>query len=299
MSLDSLLTEQRNPAAENLDALSTFEMLRVINHEDHKVADAVGRALPEIARAVDAITACLEAGGRMFYIGAGTSGRLGVLDASECPPTFSVSYDLVQGVMAGGMKALHSATEASEDDPQLGQRDLTERGFTAKDVAIGIAASGRTPYVIGAIEYAKSLGALTVGVSCTPHSQLSRHVGIGIEAAVGAEVVAGSTRLRAGTATKLVLNMLSTGVMVRLGHVYGNLMVNVKPGNEKLVDRARRIIADASGVSYERAGELLQESGSVVKTAIVMGKLDVGKVEAESRLAASHGRIRKVLEGKK
>ncbi len=297
MSLDSLLTEQRNAAAENLDALSTFEMLRVINHEDHKVADAVGRALPLIAKAVDAITERLEAGGRMFYIGAGTSGRLGVLDASECPPTFSVSYDLVQGIIAGGEKALHSATEASEDDPQLGESDLVARGFTSKDVVVGIAASGRTPYVLGAIAYAKGLGALTVGVSCTPHSQLSRNVEIGIEAAVGPEVVAGSTRLRAGTATKMVLNMLSTGVMVRLGHVYGNLMVNVKPSNEKLVDRARRIVADGAGVSYERATALLETAGNTVKTAIVMGKLDVSREEAEVRLAGSHGRIRRVLEG--
>jgi N-acetylmuramic acid 6-phosphate etherase len=296
MSLDSLLTEQRNAAAENLDALSTFEMLRVINHEDHKVADAVGRALPQIAKAVDAIAGRLEAGGRMFYIGAGTSGRLGVLDASECPPTFSVSYDLVQGIIAGGEKALHSATEASEDDPKLGESDLQARGFTAKDVIVGIAASGRTPYVLGAIHYARTLGALTVGVSCTPHSQLSRNVEIGIEAAVGPEVVAGSTRLRAGTATKMVLNMLSTGVMVRLGHVYGNLMVNVKPSNEKLLDRARRIVADAAGVTPDKAAALLEAAGNVVKTAIVMGRLDLPREEAEARLAESHGRIRKVLQ---
>jgi N-acetylmuramic acid 6-phosphate etherase len=249
-----------------------------------------------IAKAVDGIAARLEDGGRMFYIGAGTSGRLGVLDASECPPTFSVSYDLVQGIIAGGEKALHSATEASEDDPKLGESDLKARGFTAKDVVVGIAASGRTPYVLGAIAYAKTLGALTVGVSCTPHSQLSRNVEIGIEAAVGPEVVAGSTRLRAGTATKMVLNMLSTGVMVRLGHVYGNLMVNVKPSNEKLVDRARRIVADGAGVTYERATELLEASGNVVKTAIVMGRLDLPREEADARLAESHGRIRKVLQ---
>lgn len=297
MSLDSLLTEQRNAASENLDALSTFEMLRVINHEDHKVADAVGRALHDIARAVDAIAAKLEAGGRMFYIGAGTSGRLGVLDASECPPTFSVPPDLVQGIIAGGEKALHSATEASEDDPALGERDLAARGFSAGDVVVGIAASGRTPYVLGAVAYARQLGALTVGVSCTPHSQLSRSVDIAIEAAPGAEVLAGSTRLRAGTATKMVLNMISTGVMVRLGHVYGNLMVNVQPKNEKLVHRARRIIADAAGVPDELAAQLLEESGRVVKTAIVMGRLGIGKEEAEQRLAQAHGRIREVLEG--
>jgi N-acetylmuramic acid 6-phosphate etherase len=297
MSLDSLLTEQRNAASENLDALSTFEMLRVINHEDHKVADAVGRALHEIATAVDAIAEKLDAGGRMFYVGAGTSGRLGVLDASECPPTFSVPYELVQGVMAGGVKALHSATEASEDDPMLGQSDLQARGFGAGDVAIGIAASGRTPYVLGAIEYAKSLGALTVGVSCTPHSQLSRAVEIAIEAAPGPEVIAGSTRMRAGTATKMVLNMLSTGVMIRLGHVYGNLMINMQPKNEKLVHRARKIISDAAGVSFEDAGRLLDAAGRSVKTAIVMGKLGLNREEAELRLQHARGRIRAVLEG--
>jgi N-acetylmuramic acid 6-phosphate etherase len=297
MSLDSLLTEQRNAASENLDALSTFEMLRVINHEDHKVADAVGRALHEIATAVDAIAEKLDVGGRMFYVGAGTSGRLGVLDASECPPTFSVPYELVQGVMAGGEKALHSATEASEDDPKLGQSDLQARGFGAGDVAIGIAASGRTPYVLGAIEYAKSLGALTVGVSCTPHSQLSKAVDIAIEAAPGPEIVAGSTRMRAGTATKMVLNMLSTGVMIRLGHVYGNMMINMQPRNEKLVHRARKIISDAAGVTFEDAGRLLEAAGRSVKTAIVMGKLGLSREEAELRLQHARGRIRVVLEG--
>ena len=297
MSLDSLLTKQRNAASENLDALSTFEMLRVINHEDHKVADAVGRALHEIATAVDGIAAKLDAGGRMFYVGAGTSGRLGVLDASECPPTFSVPYELVQGVMAGGEKALHSATEASEDDPMLGQSDLQARGFGPGDVAIGIAASGRTPYVLGAIAYARSLGALTVGVSCTPHSQLSKSVDIAIEAAPGPEVVAGSTRMRAGTATKMVLNMLSTGVMIRLGHVYGNMMINMQPKNEKLVHRARKIISDAAGVSFEEAGRLLEAAGRSVKTAIVMGKLGLNRDEAELRLQHARGRIRAVLEG--
>jgi N-acetylmuramic acid 6-phosphate etherase len=295
MSLDSLLTEQRNAASENLDALSTFEMLRVINHEDHKIADAVGRALPEITRAVDAIAEKLEAGGRMFYIGAGTSGRLGVLDASECPPTFSVSPELVQGIIAGGEKALHSATEASEDDPALGERDLAARGFAAGDVLVGIAASGRTPYVLGAVAYARKLGALTVGLSCTPHSQLSRNVDIAIEAAPGAEVVAGSTRLRAGTATKMVLNMLSTGVMVKLGHVYGNLMVNVQAKNEKLVHRARRIVSDAARVDEAKAAALFEESGRAVKTAIVMGRLGIGREEAELRLQRAHGRIRQVL----
>lgn len=292
IALESLLTEQRNPASENLDALSTFEMMRVMNHEDHKVADCVGRALHDIERAVDTAAAALANGGRMFYIGAGTSGRLGVLDASECPPTFSVPPDLIQGIIAGGFDALHSATEASEDDPALGERDLLARGFTAKDVLVGIAASGRTPYVLGAIDAARRLGAVTIGISCTPHSQLSRHVDIAIEAAPGPEVVAGSTRLRAGTATKMVLNMLSTGVMVKLGHVYRNLMVNVQAKNEKLVARAKRIIADALAAPADEAARLFEESGRQVKVAIVMGKLGMNREEAEERLKQHAGHVR-------
>ncbi|HEY3738562.1 MAG TPA: N-acetylmuramic acid 6-phosphate etherase [Bryobacteraceae bacterium] len=289
---ESLLTEQTNPASENLDALSTFEMLRVMNHEDHKVADCVGRALHDIERAVDAAAEALAHGGRMFYIGAGTSGRLGVLDASECPPTFSVPPEMIQGIMAGGYNALHSATEASEDDPALGERDLLARGFTAKDIVVGIAASGRTPYVLGAIEAAKRLGAVTIGISCTPHSQLSHHVEIAIEAAPGPEVIAGSTRLRGGTATKMVLNMLSTGVMVKLGHVYKNLMVNVQAKNEKLVARAKRIVADATGIPNEEAAKLFEESGRQVKVAIVMGKLGLAREQAEQRLSEAAGHVR-------
>ncbi len=291
-TLESLLTEQRNPASENLDALSTFEMMRVMNHEDHKVADCVGRALHDIERAVDTAAAALANGGRMFYVGAGTSGRLGVLDASECPPTFSVSPDLIQGVIAGGFDALHSATEASEDDPALGERDLLARGFTGKDVVVGIAASGRTPYVLGAIDAAKRLGAVTIGISCTPHSQLSRHVDIAIEVAPGPEVLAGSTRLRAGTATKMVLNMLSTGVMIKLGHVYRNLMVNVKASNEKLLARAKRIVAEALAVPADEAAKLFEDSGRQVKVAIVMGKLGMTRHEAEERLKQNAGHVR-------
>ena len=289
------MTEQRNPASENLDALSTFEMLRVINHEDHKIADCVGRALHEIEHAVEAATAALAQGGRMFYIGAGTSGRLGVLDASECPPTFNVSQEMVQGIIAGGVNALHSATEASEDDASLGERDLLARGFTSKDIVVGIAASGRTPYVLGAIDAARNLGAVTIGISCTPHSQLSRHVDIAIEALPGPEVIAGSTRLRAGTATKMVLNMLSTGVMVKLGHVYRNLMVNVQAKNEKLVARAKGIIAEATAAPEDDVARLFEESGRQVKVAIVMGKLMLTREEAEARLQQAGGRVREAL----
>ena len=266
--LENLLTEQPNPASAHIDALSTEEMLRVINSEDRKVAEAVEREIPAIARAVDAIAAAFQRGGRLFYIGAGTSGRLGVLDASECPPTFGVAPELVQGIIAGGEAALSRATETTEDDPAIGARDLAERGFTGNDVLVGIAASGRTPYVLGAIAEAGRLGAITVGLSCTPESELARAVEIAITPLPGPEVIAGSTRLKAGTAQKLVLNMLTTGAFVRMGYVYGNLMVNVQPKNSKLRDRAQRIVAQAAGVSYDRAGELLREAGDSVPEAI-------------------------------
>jgi N-acetylmuramic acid 6-phosphate etherase len=293
--LDKLLTEQPNPASASIDTLPTEQALRIINAEDQRVAAAVEREIPAIARAVDAIVAALEKGGRLFYLGAGTSGRLGVLDASEIPPTFSAPLEMVQGIMAGGEAALSRATETTEDDPAIGARDLSERGFTAKDVLVGIAASGRTPYVLGAVAEARRLGAVTVGICCTPGAKLSRAVDFAIAPLVGPEIVAGSTRMKAGTAQKLVLNMLSTGTFIRLGYVYGNLMVNVQPKNEKLVDRARRIVAQAAGVSPERAVELLAESGMSVRTAIVMGKAGIAREEAERRLAASRGRVRQAL----
>ena len=296
--LENLLTEQVNPASAHLDALPTEEMLRVINAEDGKVAARWSARFRSIARAVDAIVAAIERGGRLFYIGAGTSGRLGVLDASEIPPTFSAPPSMVQGIIAGGEAALSRATETTEDDPAIGVRDLVARGFTANDVLVGIAASGRTPYVLGAVAEARRLGAVTVGISCTPDSELARAVDIAITPLVGPEVVAGSTRMKAGTAQKLVLNMLSTGACVRLGYVYGNLMVNVQPKNAKLVDRARRIVAQAAGVSYERAGELLEESGSSVRTAIVMAKAGIGREEAERRLAAAGGGIAQACSAK-
>jgi N-acetylmuramic acid 6-phosphate etherase len=293
--LEKLLTEQSNPASASFDTLATEEVLRIINGEDHKVAGAVAREIPAIARAVDAIVAALEGGGRLFYIGAGTSGRLGVLDAAEIPPTFSAPPSMVQGIIAGGEAALSRATETTEDDPAIGVRDLVARGFTARDVLVGIAASGRTPYVLGAVAEARRMGAVTVGISCTPDSELARAVEIAITPLVGPEVVAGSTRMKAGTAQKLVLNMLSTGACVRLGYVYGNLMVNVQPKNRKLADRARRIVAEAAGVSYDCAGELLAQSGASVRTAIVMARAGVGREEAERRLAAAGGRVSKAL----
>jgi N-acetylmuramic acid 6-phosphate etherase len=267
--LAALLTEQVNPKSRAIDRLPTLDMVRVINDEDRKVAESITPELPNIARAVDAIAEALGRGGRLFYIGAGTSGRLGVLDASECPPTFNVSPDMVQGIIAGGESALSRATEATEDDPSTGAHDLLSRGFTAADVLCGIAASGRTPYVLGAIAEANRLGAVTIGISCTPDSDLSRAAKIAIAPLTGPEIIAGSTRLKAGTATKLVLNMLTTGAFIRLGYVYGNLMVNVQPKNSKLLDRARRIVAAATGLSYEEASTALEAAGNNVKAAIL------------------------------
>ena len=294
--LDKLLTEQVNPAFAGLDSRPTAEIVETINKEDRKVAPAVAVEIPQIAKAVDAIVERLQNGGRLFYIGAGTSGRLGVLDAAECPPTFNVDPGLVEGIIAGGEAALARATEATEDDPREGSRDLLGRGFGAEDAVVGIAASGRTPYVLGAVAAARALGAVTVGISCTPESELSRVVDIPITPLPGPEVIAGSTRMKAGTATKLVLNMISTAVMIRMGYVFGNLMVNVQPKNSKLEDRAKRIIADAAQVSYERAGELLEAAGRKVKTAIVMSRLSLDRAGAEARLSAAGGRISEALK---
>lgn len=267
-----------------------------MNQADQAVPAAVAAEIPAIARAVDAIEAAISQGGRLFYIGAGTSGRLGVLDAAECPPTFGVSPDLVRGIIAGGEAALSRASEASEDDPATGARDLLAAGFGPGDALVGIAASGRTPYVLGAIAKARELGAITCGISCTENSELSRAVDFPIEPKPGPEVLAGSTRLRAGTATKLVLNMISTAVMIRLGHVYGNLMVNVQPGNQKLRDRARRIIEQVTGASPERSAELLDLAGNHVRAAIVMENRKVPRDEAERLLAVSKGRIGEALK---
>jgi len=295
MKLETLLTEQSNPASAKIDQVSTLEMLQIINDEDKKVAVAVEAELPRIALAVDAIVERMEKGGRLFYTGAGTSGRLGVLDASECPPTYNVSPELVQGFIAGGDKALRKAVEGAEDSSELGASELMALGFDSGDVLCGIAASGRTPYVLGAMGKARSIGALTVSISCSPQSLLSRAADIAIEVLPGPEVVTGSTRMKAGTATKLVLNMLSTGAMIRLGYVYGNLMVNVQPTNEKLVDRATRIVMEAVGVDRDRASALFENAGRVVRTAIVMGRLKVGRAEAEACLKQAQNRISAAL----
>ena len=293
--LEHLLTEQPNPASEGIDALPTSEILRVINDEDRKVAEAVSRELPSIARAVNAIVDAFERGGHLIYIGAGTSGRLGVLDAAECPPTFNVPPEMVRGIMAGGEAALARATETTEDDLSIGARDLQQSGFAASDVLVGITASGRTPYVLGAVAEATRMGALTIGISCTPDSELAHAVKVPITLLVGPEIVAGSTRMKAGTATKIALNMLTTASFIRMGYVFGNLMVNVQPKNSKLADRARRIIARAAGVSYEQAGELLKTAGGSVPTAIVMNKAGVDRESAARRLASARGRISEAL----
>jgi N-acetylmuramic acid 6-phosphate etherase len=293
--LESLLTEQRNPASDRIDAVSTAELLAIINREDQKVALAVEREIPHIAAALDAIVERYQRGGRLFYVGAGTSGRLGVLDAAECPPTFGVEPDRVQGVIAGGEAAVVRATEASEDHPAAGAADLKQRGVTANDAVVGITASGRTPYVLGAVDYARSLGALTIGLSTNPGSELAGRVDIAITPVVGPEVITGSTRLKSGTAQKLVLNMISTGLMVKVGYVLGNLMVNVQLKNEKLVDRARRIVMEVTGCSSEDALRTLDGSGRKVRLAIVMAKFRIGREQAEKRLAEAGDNLWRAL----
>lgn len=293
--LERLLTEQANPVSRGIDSKSTEEILAIMNAEDHAVAPAVAVEIPNIALAVDAIVSAFRRGGRLFYIGAGTSGRLGVLDASECPPTFGVPAEMVRGIIAGGEAALARATEATEDDPSLGERDLLSRGFGAGDVLCGIAASGRTPYVLGAMGAARRLGAVTVGLSCTPDSELARAASIPITPLPGPEILAGSTRLRAGTATKLVLNMLTTAAMIRMGFSYGNLMVNVQPRNAKLLARARRIVAEAVQIDLDEAARLLEASGESVKTAIVMGRAKAPREAAEGLLARHGGSVSAAL----
>lgn len=280
-------TEQINPDTTEIDRLPTLEALRIINSEDKKVAEAVEKVLPAIARAVDGIVERLERGGCLFYIGTGTSGRLGVLDASECPPTFGVSPDLVQGVIAGGYEACYKAVEASEDDREAGARDLQDRGVTANDVVIGVAASGRTPYTIGAAEYARQIGALTVCVTCNENTEIARAVEIPIEPIVGPEVIAGSTRLKSGTAQKLVLNMLSTMAMVRLGYVTGNRMTNLKTRNTKLRERALGIVIDECGLDESTARSVLEQADWDLRIALVMVKANATRELAEDALKKS------------
>jgi len=269
MDFSKLTTEQRNSATMNIDKCTTLEMVRLINDEDKKVAAAVEKVLPEIAAAVDVIADKLKSGGRLFYIGAGTSGRLGVLDASECPPTFGVNADMVQGMIAGGNIALTCAVEGAEDDKSAAIDDLARKDFSKADVLAGIAASGRTPYVLGGIEYAKKISASTIGISCVENSALAKIVDIAITPITGAEVITGSTRMKAGTATKMVLNMLTTGAMIRLGKVCGNLMVDVHATNDKLRDRAKRIVIAATGCTEEQAVAALKKFNGSAKAAVL------------------------------
>jgi N-acetylmuramic acid 6-phosphate etherase len=280
-------TEQINPNTTGIDKLPTLDALRIINSEDKKVAEAVEKVLPAIARAVDAIVERFERGGRLFYIGAGTSGRLGVLDASECAPTFGVSPDMVQGIIAGGYEACYSAVEASEDDREAGAKDLQGRGLTANDAVVGVAASGRTPYAIGGVEYAREIGALTVCITCNENTELARAVEIPIQAVPGPEVIAGSTRLKAGTAQKMVLNMLSTMAMTRLGYVTGNLMTNVTTRNAKLRQRALGIFMADCDLDEATAKSILDSADWDLPVAMVMVKANTTRELAEDALKKS------------
>jgi N-acetylmuramic acid 6-phosphate etherase len=295
IDLTALATEARNPRTTELDALSTLDLVTAMNDEDRTVADAVQRELPRIAAAVDAIAARMHKGGRLFYVGAGTSGRLGVLDAVECPPTFSATTEQVQGLIAGGAGAFLQAVEGAEDSTTLGPDDLRARHVGSKDVVVGIAASGRTPYVLGALAYAKSVGALTVAVCCNAGSPVAAAAELPIEVVTGPEVLTGSTRLKAGTATKLVLNMLSTGAFVRLNKVYGNLMVDVQTTNAKLKARAVRIVAEAVACNETLAQQLLGQCDGEVKAAIVVGRKRVAPAVARTLLLTNDGSVRDAL----
>ncbi|MBX4263009.1 N-acetylmuramic acid 6-phosphate etherase [Clostridium estertheticum] len=296
LNLKKLITESRNENTMNIDTVSTLEMVKIINNEDKKVAGAVEKELPKIAIAIDSIAQRMHKGGRLIYIGAGTSGRLGILDASECPPTFGTPEELVQGIIAGGKEAIFRAIEGAEDSKQFAESDLKSKGLTQNDTVVGIAASGRTPYVIGGLEYANKIGALTISVTCNANSPVSAVAKISIAPVVGAEVVTGSTRLKSGTAQKMVLNMLSTGAMIRLGKVYGNLMVDVKSTNEKLTQRAKLIVCEATGVDIEEATEVLSKTDFDVKLAIFMILSKLNKEQAKIRLDLNKGYIAKALK---
>jgi N-acetylmuramic acid 6-phosphate etherase len=288
-------TEQRNPATQDLDMLSALEIARAINAEDAKVAAAVKQALPQIARAIDTIANALSHGGRLIYVGTGTSGRLGALDAAECPPTFNSDPKAVQFVIAGGVKALGAAVESNEDSRPAGAAGIAKRKPTQRDVVVGIAASGRTPYTVAAVEYARSHGAATVAITCNRETPLERAAEIAIVVAVGPEAVAGSTRMKAGTAQKMVLNMLTTGAMTRLGYVYGNLMVNVHLKNSKLVERGIGILREITRLDRDSSIKVLRQAGGSVPIAIVMTKKKVGKSQAELLLKSAQGHVRAAL----
>ncbi|MGM0333203.1 N-acetylmuramic acid 6-phosphate etherase [Enterococcus sp. AZ050] len=295
MNLEGLTTEARNEATKKIDQVSTLEMVTLINQEDQKVAQAIEKVLPQIATAIDAAAERFKKGGRLIYCGAGTSGRLGALDAIELTPTYSVSPERAFGILAGGEKAMYQAIEGAEDSKELAIEDLTQHQLTARDVVIAIAASGRTPYAVSAIEYGKKVGALTISVTCNNQSPMNQLAEIGIAPIVGPEVITGSTRMKAGSAQKMVLNMFSTGIMVKVGNIYQNLMVNVQPTNEKLMQRATNIIKEAAEIEESQAKEYLEASQLEVAPAIVMAKAHVDFQKAKQLLAEHDGRISEVL----
>lgn len=294
--LQQLTTESQNEASQGLDTKSAIDIARIINHEDSKVAGAVKKALPEIAQVIDQVARSLRDGGRLIYIGAGSSGRIAALDSSECPPSYSCASGQVQYIMAGGPKALASAVEVNEDSEELGQRDVARRRPTRKDVVIGISASGRTPYVVAAVAYARARGARTAAVTCNHNTPIAAAADITIVAEVGPEVISGSTRMKAGTAQKMILNMITTSAMTRLGLVYDNLMVNLHMQNSKLVERGIRILMDACHIDRPKAVETIKSAGRSVPVALVMLKAGVDKPEAVRRLAKSDGNVRLAIE---
>lgn len=295
MKLEGLTTEARNEATKNIDQLSTIDMVTLINQEDQKVAKAIQKVLPAIAQAIDLAADRFKQGGRLIYCGAGTSGRLGALDAIELTPTYSVSPKRAFGLIAGGEKAMFQAVEGAEDSKELAIHDLQKQQLSSKDVIIAIAASGRTPYAIAALEYGKTIGALTISITCNDKSPMNILADIGIAPIVGPEVITGSTRMKAGSAQKMVLNMFSTGIMIKIGNIYQNLMVNVQPTNEKLVQRATNIIKEATGLEEVSAKQYLEKAHLEVAPAIVMAKTDLDFATAKQRLAESDGQIAKVL----
>lgn len=294
-SLSKIPTEARNIETMNIDNVSTIEMVRLINNEDKKVPEAIEKVLVEIANAIDIISSKLAKGGRLIYVGAGTSGRLGILDASECPPTFGVSFDMIQGLIAGGNTAIFKAVEGAEDNIIAGKEDLKVKQITVNDVVCGIAASGRTPYVIGAMKYAKEIGCSVISVTMNPEGEMAKIADISIAPKVGPEVIMGSTRMKAGTAQKLILNMLTTGSMIKIGKVYSNLMVDVKSSNEKLVTRAKRIVMLATEVDEERATKYLERTNYDVKLSILMIMTGKDKEKARELLSKNNGYIRKAI----
>jgi N-acetylmuramic acid 6-phosphate etherase len=293
--LGRLVTEQRNPRTRNLDRLSTSQILKLMNAEDRRVPIAVGREIPKIARAVDLIVERLARGGRLFYVGAGTSGRLGVLDATECPPTFGTPRTLVQGIIAGGRRALVRSVEGAEDDAKAAKVALRKKRVGERDIVVGIMASRRTPYAIGAIEYGRAVGAATIAVTANPSGGTPLKCDVVIAPRVGPEVLTGSTRLKAGTAQKLVLNMLTTVAMVRLGKVYENLMVDLRTASRKLEERTKRVLMSATGATYEETGPALKRAGGSLKVAIVMRRARVTRAEAERRLREAQGWVREAI----